>query len=173
MLLHTRADDSISQLSDAIEITIVPHVLEHDQTGNYLVFQPEANQIGAPYVAFNVSLQLAEEPTLISEPVMVTIDLTAVDDVPTAHAFSYTVTEAEKVRASGQTCTIYQVPGCSFSGGKQTVQLLATEDPNEPDQPLEIFITSLPKIGTVENSIACPALTLTSLSFCRPINPVP
>lgn len=129
------------------------------------MFQPEANQIGAPYVALNVSLQLAEEPTLISEPIKVTIDLTAVDDVPTPHAFSYTVTEAKRMRSSGRTCNLYELlfalscPG--ISGGKQTVQLLATDDPNEPDQPLEIFITSLPKIGTVKNSsLPCPHLDL-------------
>ena len=168
MLLHTRADDSISQLSDAIEITTAPHVLDHNQTGSYLVFQPEANQGGTPYVAFNVSFQLAEEPTLISEPATVTIDLTAVDDVPTAHAFSYTVTEAKRVKASGQTCTLYELLGssCSDSGGKQTIQLLATDDPNEPDQALEIFITSLPKLGTVQSSsLPCPALTLTPISL--------
>ena len=161
MLLHTRADDSISQLSDAIEITTAPHVLDHNQTGSYLVFQPEANQGGTPYVAFNVSFQLAEEPTLISEPATVTIDLAAVDDVPTAHAFSYTVTEAKRVKASGQTCTLYEMglgSACSDSGGKQAVQLLATDDPNEPDQALEIFITSLPKFGTVQrSSLPCPA----------------
>jgi hypothetical protein len=156
--LHPRADASISQLSDAVEITTAPHVLDHNQTGSYLVFQPEANQGGTPYAAFNVSLQLAEEPTLISEPVTVTIDLAAVDDVPTTHAFNYTVTEARRVKASGETCTDLNDSSCSDSGGKQTVQLLATDDPYEPDQPLEIFITSLPKLGTVQSSsLPCPA----------------
>ena len=65
MRLYPRADDSISQLSDAIEITNAPHVLSHKQSGNYLVFLPPANEFGTPYVTFNVSLRLAEEPTLI------------------------------------------------------------------------------------------------------------
>ena len=156
--LRSELTQAQGQLSDAVEITTAPHVLDHNQTGSYLVFQPEANQGGTPYAAFNVSLQLAEEPTLISEPVTVTIDLAAVDDVPTTHAFNYTVTEARRVKASGETCTDLNDSSCSDSGGKQTVQLLATDDPYEPDQPLEIFITSLPKLGTVQSSsLPCPA----------------
>ena len=88
------ADDSTSQLSDAVEITTAGHVLDHNQTGNYLVFVPDTNQVGSPYVAFNVSFRLAEEPSLMSDPAVVTIDVSAVDDVPTTYPFSYTLVES-------------------------------------------------------------------------------
>ena len=88
------ADDSTSQLSDAVEITTAGHVLDHNQTGNYLVFVPDTNQVGSPYVAFNVSFRLAEEPVLMSDPAVVTIDVSAVDDVPTTYPFSYTLVES-------------------------------------------------------------------------------
>ena len=93
--------------------------------------------------------------------------------MPTAHSFSYTVTEAKRVRASGRTCNMYELlfaescPG--ISGGKQTVQLLATDDPNEPSQqPLELFITSLPKLGKVQ-----PTPPLDPLRFCVLIDLLP
>ena len=132
--------DPTSQLIDAIEITTAGHVLEHNQTGNYLVFQPETNQVGSPYVAFNVSFRLAEEPALMSEPVEVTIKLSAVDDVPTTYAFSYTLAEASRKMDGTMDVT----------GGAQVVQLFATDDPNEQIQPLELFITSLPTKGKLQ-----------------------
>ena len=42
-------------------------------------------------------------------------------------------------------CTREQMP----IGNMIDVQLLATDDPNEQGQPLELFITSLPTKGTV------------------------
>ena len=129
--------DPTSQLIDAIEITTPGHVLDHNQTGNYLVFQPGTNQVGSPYVAFNVSARLAEEPALMSEPVEVTIHVSAVDDVPTTYAFSYTLAEAA-LKMDGT---------MDVTGGAQVVQLFATDDPNEQVQPLELFITSLPTKG--------------------------
>ena len=129
--------DPTSQLIDAIEITTPGHVLDHNQTGNYLVFQPETNQVGSPYVAFNVSCRLAAEPALMSEPVEVTIHVSAVDDVPTTYAFSYTLAEAA-LKMDGT---------MDVTGGAQMVQLFATDDPNEQLQPLELFVTSLPTKG--------------------------
>ena len=69
-----------------------------------------------------------------------TIDVTAVNDVPIAHEFSYTISEAKDSWANGSR---------SVTGGYQVVQLFATDDPNEQGQPLELFITSLPTKGTV------------------------
>ena len=137
-----RADDSTSQLSAAIEITTAGHVLDHNQTGSYLVFVPEANEVGTPYVTFNVSFRLVEEPALMGEAVTVTVNVLAVNDVPTAHAFSYTLDEAKGDSQFGG----------SAIGGEQVVHLLGTDDPNEQGQPLELFITSLPSLGTVHYS---------------------
>ena len=157
-----RADDSTSQLSAAIEITTAGHVLDHNQTGSYLVFVPEANEVGTPYVTFNVSFRLVEEPTLMGEAVTVTVNVLAVNDVPTAHAFSYTLVESGGPwRDGGLWCTVdkgvTQPPtGCTREqmpiGNSIEVHLLGTDDPNEQGQPLELFITSLPSLGTVHYS---------------------
>ena len=125
------------------------------------MFVPEANEVGTPYVTFNVSFRLAEEPTLVSEPVAVSIDVTAVDDVPTVHAFSYSILESGgEWRENGLWCTQVKglpgpPPGCTvdqmpiFTSNSIDVQLLATDDPNEIGRPLELFITSLPTKGQV------------------------
>ena len=95
----------------------------------------------------------------MSEPVVVTIDLAAVDDVPTTYPFSYTLVESggEWIE-NGLWCTqvkgVPSVPtGCTREqmpiGNMIDVQLLATDDPNEQGKPLELFITSLPTKGTV------------------------
>ena len=95
----------------------------------------------------------------MSEPVVVTIDLSAVNDVPTTYPFSYTLVESggEWIE-NGLWCTqVKGVPGvptgCTREqmpiGNMIDVQLLATDDPNEQGKPLELFITSLPTKGTV------------------------
>ena len=85
----------------------------------------------------------------MSEPVAVSINVTAVDDVPTAHAFRYTLAEAKLNSSSNG-----GGPGIEGTvvGGAQVVQLLATDDPNEDGQPLELFITSLPTKGKVQGT---------------------
>ena len=47
-------------------------------------------------------------------------------------------------------------------GNMIDVQLLATDDPNEQGQPLELFITSLPTKGTVRCHIVLCSPTHTS-----------
>ena len=65
----------------------------------------------------------------MSDPIVMTVDISAVDDVPAVHISGHTILEDQP-------------------GGLE-IQLLATDDPNELDQPLDIFVTALPTRGKV------------------------
>jgi hypothetical protein len=141
-----------SQLSTAIEIKKAGHVLNHTQTGNYLLFVPEANDFGAPYALFNVSFRLQEEPGMTSDPITITVDVAASNDVPqvTQNVDSISLEED----SSGQTVQLQASPG----------------DPMEGNEPLEIFITRLPTRGKVKCSRAHTAAHACVCLFA-PVNP--
>lgn len=65
----------------------------------------------------------------MSDPIVMAVDISAVDDVPAVHISGHTILEDQP-------------------GGLE-IQLLATDDPNELDQPLDIFVTALPTRGKV------------------------
>ena len=71
----------------------------------------------------------------MSDPIVMTVDISAVDDVPTVHSSGHTILEDQP-------------------GGLE-IQLLATDDPNELDQPLDIFVTALPTRGKVHQPPSC------------------